>query len=442
MLIIPKRHAEDYFGLSTAYGERCMLLGRLSDTPVTAVTLSRHKEVSMSRLTVGKTGKQMQIIIGFRTALDRWCPKVLKPFFVILIALASAHSFSSQLLPPSRVTHEHECEYFEHVASADTGKDDGEYLDSDTARDRYGISNVSKKSLQAMGYTITKDLPMMLSGEQLLATGEKERFEFHANDAVMFKRGSGSSAETVSYTCSDTEVTYTAKNSKAFITPIVIAGFLGGKIVPIDFAVEEGLEFKFTLTCYDDWNEVLIDQSKVRGLSSWASSYNKDRTAITALYNAIKLDDRHEALTNQFKLNEDLIDYCDIKEIQQRPMKSEVNISSSTSIEDKDLDSDNTELTAAVNYIKDKIGNRWVRPANARNGMVVELIIYLVPTGEVVNVEVSYRDASATDAFVASVVKAVKKVGRFDKLSQLDSGLFDANFRKFTVKFKPEDLRL
>ena len=55
MLIIPKRHAEDYFGLSTAYGERCMLLGRLSDTPVTAVTLSRHKEVSMSRLTVGKT---------------------------------------------------------------------------------------------------------------------------------------------------------------------------------------------------------------------------------------------------------------------------------------------------------------------------------------------------------------------------------------------------
>ena len=97
---------------------------------------------------------------------------------------------------------------------------------------------------------------------------------------------------------------------------------------------------------------------------------------------------------------------------------------------------------SAVNYIREEIGVKWVRPANARNGMVVELIIYLVPTGEVVNVEVSYRDPSATDAFVSSVVKAIKKVRRFDKLSQLNSVLFDANFRQFTVKFKPEDLRL
>ena len=514
---------------------------RLSDAPITAVSLSSHKEFSMSRLTVGKAGKQMQIIIGFNTAIDRWRPKIFKPFLVIFIALASAHSSSSQLLPPGRVTHEHKCEYFEHVASADTGIDNGEYLESDTARDRYGISTVSKKSLQAMGYTITKDLPMILSGEQLLATGEKESFMFKANHSVSFKRGSGSSAEIVSYTCSDTEVTYIAKNSKAFITPIVIEGLVGGKIVPIDFAVEEGLEFKFTLTCYDDWNEVLIDQSKVRGLSTWAYSSNKDRTAITATYNAIKLDDRHEALTNQFKLNEDLIDYCDIKEIQQRPMKSEVNIPSSTLIESKDLDFDITQqqpientpiegwalrlaafgikrnadrlkqkllkqgwkvylkhdenlykiyvgpaknradaenlqkklrrqldidatviyfesmvanegtstyspdsldITSAVRYIIDEIGNKWVPPAIARNGMIVELIIYLVPTGEVVNVEVSYRDASATDSFVASVVKAVKKVRRFDKLSQLDSGLFDVHFRKFTVRFKPEDLRL
>lgn len=369
--------------------------------------------------------------------------RIMKPIFVILIALASAHSLSSQLLPPSRVTHEHECEYFEPVASADTGKnEDGEYLDRDTARDRYGISTVSKKSLQAMGYTITEDLPMMLSGEQLLATGEKESFQFHANISVGFKRGSGSSAESVGYDCLDSEVTHTATESKAFVTPIHIKGIIGGEIVPMGFAVKKGLEFKFTLRCYDDWNEVLIDQNKVRGHSSFTSIYNEDKTAITSWYWSIRLDDRHKALTNQLELNEDLIDSCDIKEIQQRPMKSEVNISSSTSIEDKDLDSDDTKLTAAASYVRNEIGDKWVRPANARNGMVVELIIYLVPTGEVVNVEVSYRDASATDAFVASVVKAVKKVRRFDKLSQLDSGLFDAHFRKFTVRFKPEDLRL
>jgi colicin import membrane protein len=99
-------------------------------------------------------------------------------------------------------------------------------------------------------------------------------------------------------------------------------------------------------------------------------------------------------------------------------------------------------VASAVNYIRNEIIQRWVRPANARTGMVVELVIHLVPTGEVVDIEIRYRDDSATDAFVASAVKAVKKVGRFDKLSQLKAGLFDANFRQFNFLFKPEDLRL
>ena len=99
-------------------------------------------------------------------------------------------------------------------------------------------------------------------------------------------------------------------------------------------------------------------------------------------------------------------------------------------------------VASAVNYIRDAIRERWVRPANARTGMLVELIIQLVPTGEILSIEISYRDTSATDAFVGSVVKAVRKVGRFDKLAQLPPALFDANFRKFTLKFKPEDLRL
>ena len=103
---------------------------------------------------------------------------------------------------------------------------------------------------------------------------------------------------------------------------------------------------------------------------------------------------------------------------------------------------DGQAVASAVQYIRNEIIQKWVRPANARTGMVVELVIQLLPTGEILSIGVSYRDASATDAFVASVVKAVNKVGRFDKLSQLDSALFDANFRKVTLVFKPEDLRL
>ena len=99
-------------------------------------------------------------------------------------------------------------------------------------------------------------------------------------------------------------------------------------------------------------------------------------------------------------------------------------------------------VASAVQYIRNEIIQKWVRPTNARTGMIVELVIQLLPTGEILSIGVSYRDASATDAFVASVVKAVNKVGRFDKLSELDPALFDANFRKVTLVFKPEDLRL
>lgn len=99
------------------------------------------------------------------------------------------------------------------------------------------------------------------------------------------------------------------------------------------------------------------------------------------------------------------------------------------------------QLVNALAYIQDEIRKRWVRPADARNGMEVELRIFLVPTGEVINIEVTYRK-DATSAFVNSVIQAVKKVGRFDELADLDPALFDANFRTFKILFRPEDLRL
>ena len=71
--------------------------------------------------------------------------------------------------------------------------------------------------------------------------------------------------------------------------------------------------------------------------------------------------------------------------------------------------------------------------------MYVDLMIRLVPNGEVISVEVVTKDAS--DAMVRSVKNAVRKVGRFDKLSRLDSITFDANFRKFRLRFRSEVLR-
>ena len=96
----------------------------------------------------------------------------------------------------------------------------------------------------------------------------------------------------------------------------------------------------------------------------------------------------------------------------------------------------------AMAYIRGEIIQKWTRPKNPQKGMLVDLSIQLSPSAEIINIEVSYRNASATDKFVSSAVSALIKVGRFDKLIQLSPALFDTNFRIFTVKFSAEDVRL
>ena len=82
---------------------------------------------------------------------------------------------------------------------------------------------------------------------------------------------------------------------------------------------------------------------------------------------------------------------------------------------------------------------RWTRPPSARNGMVSILSIQLVPTGEVVGVSVV--QSSGNSAFDRSAMTAVERAGRFPEITKLDNRTFEANFRRFQLIFKPEDLR-
>ncbi len=82
----------------------------------------------------------------------------------------------------------------------------------------------------------------------------------------------------------------------------------------------------------------------------------------------------------------------------------------------------------------------WSRPPSARNGMQAVLVVNLIPTGEVVNVSVA--ETSGNAAFDSSAVNAVYKVERFDDLRGMKPAMFEANFRRFRLIFKPEDLRL
>ena len=89
--------------------------------------------------------------------------------------------------------------------------------------------------------------------------------------------------------------------------------------------------------------------------------------------------------------------------------------------------------------IRASVVNRWTRPPSARNGMVSILSIQLVPTGEVVGVSVLQSSGNTT--FDRSAMTAVERTGRFPEVAKLDNRTFEANFRRFQLIFKPEDLR-
>ena len=88
--------------------------------------------------------------------------------------------------------------------------------------------------------------------------------------------------------------------------------------------------------------------------------------------------------------------------------------------------------------IKRIISQNWVIPPSARNGMTAIVQLQVVPTGEVVGASVV--ESSGNLAFDRSVIQAVERAERFPELQELDTGVFERNFRTFTLVFRPEDL--
>ncbi|MGJ8690128.1 MAG: TonB family protein [Gammaproteobacteria bacterium] len=100
-----------------------------------------------------------------------------------------------------------------------------------------------------------------------------------------------------------------------------------------------------------------------------------------------------------------------------------------------------TESERVMSYsavIHDLVQQNWSRPPSARNGMVVVLRIRMVPTGDVIEVEIV--QSSGDFAFDRAAESAVLKVRRFTELQGMDTRMFDRNFRTFLLTFRPQDL--
>jgi len=101
-----------------------------------------------------------------------------------------------------------------------------------------------------------------------------------------------------------------------------------------------------------------------------------------------------------------------------------------------------TSAEMAASYaalIQQTVINYWSRPPSARNGMETLLSIQLIPTGDVVSVTVV--KSSGNTAFDRSAINAVEKAGSFPELKNLPPREFEKTFRRFSLLFRPEDLR-
>ena len=96
---------------------------------------------------------------------------------------------------------------------------------------------------------------------------------------------------------------------------------------------------------------------------------------------------------------------------------------------------------AVANYVGQitaLIQSVWRFPPSAKHEEVVLLRIYMVPTGEVTEVQVV--ESSGNIALDRSAEQAVWKVAKFPVPK--DAVLFEAQFRKFLIKLTPENARL
>lgn len=92
--------------------------------------------------------------------------------------------------------------------------------------------------------------------------------------------------------------------------------------------------------------------------------------------------------------------------------------------------------TAAISR---RIEQNWSRPPSARNNMECELLIRLVPTGRVIQVDVIR--SSGNVQFDRSAVQAVQRIEQFPEVREIPPEVFERYYRELTLVFRPQDLR-
>lgn len=87
--------------------------------------------------------------------------------------------------------------------------------------------------------------------------------------------------------------------------------------------------------------------------------------------------------------------------------------------------------------IQAEIQRRWIRPPSIKAGLYSEFRIRLLPGGDLLDVKLT--KSSGDTAFDRSAENAIRLAGRLPVPA--DPAIFNAAFRQFNFRFRPEDLK-
>ena len=93
-----------------------------------------------------------------------------------------------------------------------------------------------------------------------------------------------------------------------------------------------------------------------------------------------------------------------------------------------------TTIDKYMNFIEAKVYQNWIKPPSVSKGLVCELRVKLIPSGEVIHIEVSKSSGDA--AYDQSVRAAVQKASPLP-LPPAETGLFDV-FRELHLPMRAE----
>lgn len=117
--------------------------------------------------------------------------------------------------------------------------------------------------------------------------------------------------------------------------------------------------------------------------------------------------------------------------------------STALALQDEAATLDDGDAAAATMTYSDAIAQaiirEWSRPPSARNDMQARMVVDLTPAGDLLGVEIA--ESSGNAAFDRAAEAAVRKAARRQRFPvPPERSLFEAQFRRFTLLFKPEDL--